>query len=285
MKPSFYKILFDQGTPFRCTYIDVPRFNHPLHYHPEIELTLIVEGDGIRHIGDNTSNFGKGDLVLIGSNLPHRWKNEEDKYPSSRSRRITLQFPNDFMNGIFRYAEELAPVAQLFRMADRGIQFSKNTGYEIEPLLMEIHQGAGLQRWISVFELLQKLVEADNFKILASPISHINSTNKETDRMGQIFQHVKNNIENKITLEEVADIACLTKPSFCRLFKQKTGKSFILFLNEFRINYAKRMMMQDKDMTIGQIAQKSGFNSIQHFNTKFKEFNEGLNPSQYLKAL
>src|SRR6056297_3119451 len=110
MKPSFYKILFDKETPFRCTYIDKLSFDHPWHFHPEIELTLILESEGVRYVGDNTSNFCEGDLVLIGSNLPHIWINENEKNKISRSRRLTLQFPKNLMHTMFTHAEELGSV-------------------------------------------------------------------------------------------------------------------------------------------------------------------------------
>lgn len=285
MKPSFYKVLFDKETPFRCTYIDKLSFDHPWHFHPEIELTLILESEGVRYIGDNTSNFCQGDLILVGSNLPHIWINENEKNKVSRSRRITLQFPKNLMDTIFAHAEELEPVAQLFQRADRGIYFSSKTSKEIEPLLLKINERKGLPKWISVFELLQKLTQVNDYELLASAGYQTNLTDRDIDRMNHVFQYIRNNIENKITLDEISNIACLTKPSFCRLFKQKTGKSFIIFLNEFRINHAKRMMLEDKQVPIGRIAYKSGFNSVQHFNVKFKTYNNGLTPTEYLKKL
>jgi len=285
MKPSFYKVLFDKETPFRCTYIDKLSFDHPWHFHPEIELTLILESEGVRYIGDNTSNFCQGDLILVGSNLPHIWINENEKNKVSRSRRLTLQFPKNLMDTIFAHAEELEPVAQLFQRADRGIYFSSKTSREIEPLLRKINERKGLPKWISVFELLQRLTQVKDYTLLASPGYQTNLTHRDIDRMNRVFQYIRNNIENKITLDEISNIACLTKPSFCRLFKQKTGKSFIIFLNEFRINHAKRMMLEDKQVPIGRIAHKSGFNSAQHFNVKFKKYNDGLTPTEYLKKL
>ncbi|MFS4417258.1 AraC family transcriptional regulator [Maribacter sp. 2307ULW6-5] len=285
MKPSFYKIIFDRETPFRCTYIDEPYFDHPLHFHPEIELTLIMESEGVRYIGDNTSNFRKGDLILIGSNLPHMWSNQKETNRTSRSRRMTLQFPKDLMNHLFGAAEELEPVAKLFKLAKRGISYPGKTSKEIAPLLKEINDTKGLSRWILVFELLLKLTKAQDYKILASESYQADLTNQDVDRLNRIFQYIRNNIEKRITLDEVADIACLTKPSFCRLFKNKTGTSFMHFLNEYRINNAKRIMLENKEIPIASVAQKSGFNTIQHFNAKFKKHNKGMTPSDYLKKM
>ncbi|MBJ6367467.1 AraC family transcriptional regulator [Snuella sedimenti] len=288
MKASFYKIIFDEETPFRCTYIDLPAFNHPWHFHPECELTLILESEGIRYIGDHTSRFKAGDLILVGSNLPHIWMNNNKSKAhledvEERSRRITLQFPVDFMNGMFKRAKELEPLVQLFKLAERGISFSKKTSRQIESLFLEINEKNGLRKWIAVFDLLFQLTEATDYDLLASPGYTPQLTSKDHNLMNKVFNHIRNNFENKITLQDMADMACLTKPSFCRLFKQKTGKSFFVFLNEYRINNAKRMLLENKKMPIGDVALHSGFITIQHFNKKFKELNGGQTPSQYIE--
>jgi AraC-like DNA-binding protein len=287
MKASFHKIIFDKETLFRCTYIDLPVFDHPWHFHTaELELTLILESEGIRYVGDHTSRFKAGDLVLLGPNLPHLWLNSIESLDDSEigSRAIVLQFPQDFLGNIFRDSIELKPLVRLFKLAERGISFSAKTSDQISPLLLDIYKRRGLRKWSAIFELLFQLTETDDYELLASPGYLPQLTSGDCSLMDQIFLHIRNNIENKITLQEMADIACLTRPSFCRFFKQKTGKSFFAFLNEYRINNAKRMLLEDRRSPIGHIALKSGFPSIQHFNTKFKEQNDGLTPSQYKKV-
>ncbi|WP_181896406.1 AraC family transcriptional regulator [Seonamhaeicola aphaedonensis] len=289
MKASFYKILFDEETPFRCTYIDQADFDMPWHFHPELELTLILESEGVRYIGDHTSRYKAGDLVLIGSNLPHRWVNDSSK-PSlehkdlDRSIRITLQFPPDLMLTMFKKAQELQPLLQLFELAERGITFSPKTSAKIKPLFLDINDKNGLRKWISVFNLLFELTEAKDFKLLASPGYLPQLTSKDHGLLNKIFSYIETNFKDKITLQEIADIACLTRPSFCRLFKQKTGKTFFDFLNEYRINYAKRLLLETKRESINTIALHAGFPTIQHFNKKFKALNNGLTPRQFLKV-
>lgn len=289
MKASFYKIIFDKETPFRCTYIDCPSFDMPWHFHPELELTLILASEGVRYIGDHTSRYKSGDLVLIGSNLPHMWVNNKNEFVNKedqayRSKRITLQFPPDFMHTIFKDAQELQPLVHLFKLAERGISFNQKTSDLIRPLFLDINNKKGLRKWIAVFNLLFELTEAENYKFLASPGYLPQLTSKDFSLINIIFSHIQTNFNEKITLQEMADMACLTKPSFCRLFKQKTGKSFFVFLNEYRINYAKRLLLETKGESINTIAIHSGFPTIQHFNKKFKEFNNGATPSQFLKS-
>ena len=102
MKASFLKIFFDSGRPFHCEYLDLPHFDHPWHFHPELELTLILESDGIRYVGDHTGRFKEGDLVLVGSGLPHLWQNEKTHIEDAhkRSRAIVLQFPEELLAGL-----------------------------------------------------------------------------------------------------------------------------------------------------------------------------------------
>ena len=56
--------------PFLCT----PFHTQPsFHSHPELELVFIVEGYGKRIIGNKVEPFESGDMVFIGSNVPHLW--------------------------------------------------------------------------------------------------------------------------------------------------------------------------------------------------------------------
>lgn len=287
MKASFYKIIFDAEKQFTSSYIDLPAFDHPWHFHPEFELTLILESEGIRYVGDHNARFREGDLVLLGPNLPHLWQNNKAHVADTarRSRAVVLQLPPDFINRIFKDILELQPLIQLFQLAERGVSFSTEISRQVSPLLLDINKRKGLRKWAAVFDLLSQLTEADDYKLLASPGYLPQFTSRDSNLMNQIFEHIRNNIENKITLQEMADLACLTKPSFCRFFKQKTTKSFFTFLNEYRINNAKRMLLEEKGHTIGNIALQSGFPSIQHFNAKFKELNNGLTPSRYIKEI
>ncbi|MFS4418073.1 helix-turn-helix domain-containing protein [Maribacter sp. 2307ULW6-5] len=287
MGASFHKITFDSETLFHCDYNDLPSFDHPWHFHPELELTLILESQGIRYIGDNISRFKEGDLVLLGSNLPHLWQNTKEHFEKEdgRSRSITLQIPPDFIGTPFKNAPELQPLVQLFKMAERGIHFPDQLGQQLMPLLMNLNNRSGLRKWVGVFDILSQLTEATAFELLASPGYLKQGATKDFDVMNKIFEHIGNNVHNKITLQEMADMACLTKPSFCRFFKQRTGKPFFVFLNEYRIKNAKRMLLENKGQSIGTIATQSGFPSVQHFNAKFKELNNGLTPTNYVKQL
>jgi hypothetical protein len=77
MKTQFIKITPNPGEPLTATEVIEQQFSAPLHYHPEIELVLILESSGRRFVGDSIESFGPGDLVLIGENIPHFWCNDK----------------------------------------------------------------------------------------------------------------------------------------------------------------------------------------------------------------
>ena len=82
-----------------------------------------------------------------------------------------------------------------------------------------------------------------------------------------------------ITLTEIADLVSMTEPSFCRYFKKLTSKTFIQFLNEYRLVHASKLLAEKK-ISITEVCYESGFGNFSHFNKQFKVFT-GKTPSQY----
>ncbi|MEM9720379.1 MAG: AraC family transcriptional regulator, partial [Bacteroidota bacterium] len=98
-------------------------------------------------------------------------------------------------------------------------------------------------------------------------------------RIDTVLKFISDNYDSYLTLNDVADIACLTPNSFCRFFKRVTNKSFTQFLNEVRIRNAARLLVQ-KNLPISEICYMVGYRSITNFNRQFKEI-IGNTPKQY----
>ncbi len=284
MKASLIKITFDYANTFHCEYLELPYFNHPWHFHPEIELTLILEGNGTRYVGNNISRFTNGDLVLLGSGLPHLWESDRTDFKSNQkgAKAVVLQFSKDLTDTNFKNSAELHALSILLKKADRGLLFSKKFSAQVTPKLIEISKTFGLRKWTLVFELFCLLTETKDYIPLTNLHYEPNLKSRDSTVINNIFEYVRLNFKNKITLDDIAGIAHLSKPAFCRYFKKKTSKSFIDFLNAYRIGHAKNLLRDKPHMTIGNIAFESGFPSIQHFNSKFKKY-ENLTPKAYRK--
>ena len=78
MLPQFYKLPLSANSSFLFMCWECTHFDKPWHFHKEYELVLIDKNEGTRFIGDHVSNFKDGDLVLIGPNIPHLYRNSND---------------------------------------------------------------------------------------------------------------------------------------------------------------------------------------------------------------
>ena len=95
---------------------ELPQFFNPLHYHPELELTLVEQSSGIRTVADSVERFEPGDLVLVGADVPHRWKNdlvEDADGQPVQAKAIVVKFLPDFPGTSYWELPEMRPVQKL----------------------------------------------------------------------------------------------------------------------------------------------------------------------------
>jgi len=140
----------------------------------------------------------------------------------------------------------------------------------------------GPSRLIELLTLLEMLATTEEYRLLASPgfVQKYNSSG--TERMTLVYDYIMNHFKEDIRLEEVAAIANMTGPSFCRFFKACTRKTFSRFLNEIRIGFACKLL-QEGHFSIAEICYESGFNNLSNFNRQFKKIMEE-SPLEYRKT-
>ncbi|WP_337041383.1 AraC family transcriptional regulator [Emticicia sp. 17c] len=276
MKALFEKILTDEGSSFLTRYVALPYFDAPLHYHPEYELTFIVKGQGKRFVGDSVFNFKAGDLVLLGSNLPHFWrserltKNEEDLHEA-----IVIQFSTSFVDNVLQALPECKSIVALLNLAKSGIWFAETYA----PAVRKVFETEGLNRLLALIEALAQLAASTDYQLLASEGFNIKPDETENERMRKILEYTLENFQQDISLDSIAGIANLTVPSFCRYFKARTGKTYVYFLNEIRLSNARKLLI-DNELDISQICIECGFQNLSHFHRIFKS-QTGLTPLAY----
>ena len=99
MKPILEKVARPENQSFFFRDLEQAHFTTPWHFHPEIEIILIVSGHGSRYVGDSIKNFYPGDLVITGSNTPHVWSSSLEffePYSNLKARAIFIQFEENF---------------------------------------------------------------------------------------------------------------------------------------------------------------------------------------------
>ena len=137
------------------------------------------------------------------------------------------------------------------------------------------------ERLLTLLSILNEMEEATEFKVLNAEGFSMEMQMQDNDKINTIFNYVKDNFQEQITLDEVAVLVSMTVPSFCRYFKKITQKTFTKFVNEYRLVHASKLLAE-KPISITEVCFESGFNNFSYFNKSFQEFT-GKSASQYRK--
>lgn len=264
---------------------DEPYFKSPFHFHPELELVYIIEGAGKRIIGDKVESFSAGDMVFVGKDLPHVWLNDEIHHQDNSNKRakaIVMYFNPSILGAAFFQMKEAALLKGLLARAEKGLQVYGTTRSVIADKLKILAEKKDFERIIGLFEILHLLSTSEEINQITSDGYTTCTYNKESDRLAEVYKYVHENFKNDISLAIISSIACFTPPSFCRFFKQKTGKHFIEYLNEVRIAKACHYLL-DTDWTISEIAFNCGYKTASNFNKLFREI-KGTSPKAYRES-
>ena len=257
---------------------ETPAFHSYWHYHPELELTFIERGQGIRSVGDNLSAFQSGDLILLGENLPHDFVSSGET-ESDSSIAYVFQFPKTAFINI----PEFYPLSPLFEEAKHGLQFTKPS----PGILQKIKAAPELppfESYLNLVSLLDDLLKHQNRSVISSVAFSGKASNQgQQYRISKVTKHILENFHRAISLKEIAEVSNMAIPSFCRWFKQSTGHSFIAYLNRARIERACQLLLQT-DRFIADIAFQAGFENISHFNRIFRKIKR-VTPKAYRKRM
>lgn len=260
-----------------------PYFLKLWHFHPEMELVYIKKSFGTSFIGDNIQQFDKGEVLLIGENLPHMLLNDE-KYFEDDSKlmaeAMVVHFKKEFLGNTFFETPEMKHISKLFDRAKLGVRFLKVENSVINKIL-KLEGLEGFQKTISFLNILNDLSDHDNYELLASQgyIDSFNHLNNE--HMAKAYAFIYKNFTTPIYLKDVADVINMNPASFSRFFKRVNRKTFSKFLNEVRVGYACKLMIENT-LDITSICFESGFNNISNFNRQFKSI-KGMSPTEYIK--
>lgn len=276
MKAILEDIKTNQGiSSFHAFRYQVPYFQFKWHYHPEFELTYIVKGNGYRIVGNSYEPFADGDLVLLGSNLPHTWSGKADGDVNSDA--IVIQFSSEFISSFLEFNESIL-IKKMLESSLRGINFEPDE--QLVTKIIEITETNGVDRILKLISILD-ILSKKQIKLIAPNTFHNVVSKKSEVRINKVCLFIQNNFQNKIYLKEVADLIYLTESNFCKFFKKATGKTYSDYVNEIRINEASRLLIQS-DKTISQISFECGFETLSYFNRVFLN-KKGITPSLHRK--
>ncbi len=250
------------------------------HYHPEIELVYVNEGSGKRLVGSHASYYRNGNLILIGSNLPHCGFTGTLE---SHQQETLVQMLPDFLGSHFFELPELKNVKQLLEKAKYGIVFHGDSKRKIGKKIESLSHCSHLERLIGLLEVFHMMEQTKEYSVLNAEGFILETKLEDHKRINYIFNFVQKEFKRHISLDEMAAEVNMTKPAFCRYFKKITGKTFVNFVNSYRLTHAAKIL-HEKQLSILDVSLESGFSNFSHFNKKFKSFT-GRTPTQYRNEL
>lgn len=283
MKVLPFKVPVSEETSFLVQVDRMKHFYDKFHHHREVQITWIQKSHGSLLMGNTIATFAENDLLVIGANVPHSFRNDEIFYQKNKklaAEATSILFDENAFGKYFFDLPEMKNIKNFIENADKGYRINGKTKEEIIAQLKVMEEKNGTERFLILMEILNRLSFSKEVELLSNLSFLGNPTSSESKKLEMVFQYMLDHHQRTIKLEEVAKIANLSVSAFCRFFKLRTRKTFSQFVNEFRISVACKKLLLD-DFSISEICYEVGFTNLSNFNRQFKKIT-GFTPSQYV---
>ncbi|WP_321924228.1 AraC family transcriptional regulator [Paraburkholderia guartelaensis] len=272
MKAAYEHVDFGHDCSIRVYHRRLRRIPFEWHHHPEYELTLTMNSQGKRYIGDSVASYGADDLVLVPPNLPHTWASNRSIDDAEPEVAIVIWFDGAWVRRLADVCPEYNGLCDLLRRAACGLAFEDGAGTRmrdhLERLLSDKPR-VRLQAALDVLDFLSELPATP----LASPSGFDartgTPTGHEPDQINRVLALIETQFSRSLRLSTLARASGLSERSLTRHFTQHLGESVGRYITRVRIGHACRMLT-DTQTPISVIATRSGFPNVANFNRQFK---------------
>lgn len=245
------------------------------HSHPFVEIAVVLKGTGTYTINAEEYPIEPGDFFFFGSNAIHYITNA-----TSSLELLTLQFSTSFLVDITPI-QKVSPHWRLFS-SPISVYIPNADARPFRHMLEEIQNNladkplnhvAYVNSLVMILAIsLQRFVSQNNIDLTPT---------KSNPSMCAALSYIDKNITQHITLQEVAAAAMLSPSYFSSSFKRYTGYSLIDYTNAKRVRLASKMLLNNPNISISEVAMRVGFNNISNFNRAFRKY-FGQTPTEYI---
>lgn len=242
------------------------------HFHPELEILFIIEGNATVNVKSRKYELKKEDALLINSNTMHTVESMEHTiiYRVCLSRR--------FIGKIVRDKNILFDTDKIYEDIG-GTYVQKNVKQILRELVFQYVRVPGKTRCMEeslIYQLLDCLIE--NYELDGEKKVNYKECS-EDERLDFVLEYIGKNYMNKISLSDLADELYMSVSSLSRMFKKQTGTYFVDYVNQLRVRYAAKEIAYSTE-NITKIAMDCGFSNLSMFNKVFRSIYK-ISPSEY----
>lgn len=268
---------------FVCRIDTEPDVNNYLHFHNELELIYFKKGSGMQYIADSITPFIAGNVVLIGSGIPHYWRLSPEYFDVTPGdvEIYVIHFNKELFENAFFCLPEFQGIRNTLALGKLSLQLSAKDKPAIGMLIKRVVRSVGAKRFSNLIECLSEIGYCRVVQKIHSSDSYLTATLKDKDRLEAVYNHTLRNYRRKIELKEIAATANVSPTSFCRIFKAAFKKTYSRFLNEVRVGQACRML-RENHLSIKEVCYQSGYSCFTSFHRHFRDIT-GKTPLVYRK--
>jgi len=284
MKPDLEVVEIGKGQSFTAWEHGYPFRTVRWHFHPECEIHYVVATTGHYFVGDFIGDFGPGNLVMTGPNLPHNWVSHVAPGATVDLRSRVVQFREDFLTRISDVFPEMSAFASVLETSRRGALFSEAVSARAAEILAELIPARGPRR-VELFVSLMSTLSADrHLTTLSSPTYRPDPSGFMSAGVNRALSYINEQLTEPFGENELAACAGLSVGTFSRSFRRHTGMGVVEYVNRLRINLACQLLMNEPDMSVTDICYACGFNNLSNFNRQFLR-RKGMPPSRFRALL
>ncbi len=235
-----------------------------LHYHSDMELLFIDEGETVMQVAGREFLAGKGSLIVVNPYEVHSGISAGKRYAHRcicfDMQQLGLPDCDRLLSGQLAYTNHIdgaCDIRQYFTACYEAVK-NRFDGWEMRArgnLLMM-------------------------FSMLTDKVSSTVPTKEQTFSRA-VLEHLETHFADELTSKDVADIFSYDHSYFCRKFKALFSQNFGDYLNGYRVSRAKEML---GERSVSETAFLCGFQNISYFSRVFKAIT-GQTPSEYRKGI
>lgn len=255
--------------------------NVPIHWHNDLEINLIREGEAIFQVYQKSYRVRTGEGFLLNRNVPHSCSSPGNEHV----RYSTILVRPDFLYGDFGSDVErkcFQPFLQNSAIPCIHLTGFDENGKEILQKLNQVEEAFDRKRFCYELKIKGLLCEAFAMILYGHRqelTKFVPANLQELERLEKMLNYLNIHFTEVISLQDLADQVHLSREVCCRLFKKMTGKTITGYLEEYRVNKS-FSLVQSGQYSMTQITEMVGFSNPSRFASAFRK-RFGCNPGEY----